>query len=206
MEKKRYFTNALIMVQMAMIICMWCYILKLEDRIIKKFDEKTYISNEVNTEEVRLTAGLNITNIDRIEEAVNQMQKDKEQAKVEEVDIQIVSEPAPDTESKDVYIYDGPVLTKTKGVNYSTYGHKETWYNLPMRGIIRIAKEAGIEGDYWIRDDGVKMYGDYVIVAADLEIFPRGSIVETSLGPGIVLDTGDFIYSNHYQFDIAVDW
>lgn len=206
MEKKKYFTNALIMIQMAMIICMWCYILKLEDRIIKKFDEEAYISNEVNTEEVRLTAGLDITNIDQIEKAVNQVQNNKEQAKVEEVDIQLVSEPAPETESKDIYIYDGPVLTKMKGVNYSIYGHKETWYNLPMRGVIQIAKEAGIEGDYWVRDDGVKMYGDYVIVAADLEIFPRGSIVETSLGLGIVLDTGDFVYSNHYQFDIAVDW
>ena len=36
----------------------------------------------------------------------------------------------------------------------------------------------------------MKMLGDYVIVAADLNKYPRGSIVDTSLGQGIVCDTG----------------
>lgn len=50
------------------------------------------------------------------------------------------------------------------------------------------------------------MYGDYVIVAANLDVHPRGSTVETSLGTGIVLDTGGFAAENPTQVDIATDW
>ena len=97
------------------------------------------------------------------------------------------------------------VLTASKGVNY--YGNqKETYYNLPMDGVISIAKSQGIEGEYWVRDDGCKMYGNYIIVAANLDVHPRGSLVETSLGTGIVLDTGGFATSNPNQVDIATDW
>ena len=97
------------------------------------------------------------------------------------------------------------VLTASKGVNY--YGNqKETYYNLPMEGVISIAKSQGIEGEYWVRDDGCKMYGNYIIVAANLDVYPRGSLVETSLGTGIVLDTGGFATSNPNQVDIATDW
>ena len=97
------------------------------------------------------------------------------------------------------------VLTASKGVNY--YGNqKETYYNLPMDGVISIAKSQGIEGEYWVRDDGCKMYGNYIIVAANLDVHPRGSLVETSLGTGIVLDTGGFATSNSNQVDIATDW
>lgn len=97
------------------------------------------------------------------------------------------------------------VLTASKGVNY--YGNqKETYYNLPMDGVISIAKSQGIEGEYWVRDDGCKMYGNYIIVAANLDVHPRGSLVETSLGTGIVLDTGGFATSNPNQVDIAADW
>lgn len=93
-------------------------------------------------------------------------------------------------------------LTRAKGVNYYN-GVKETYYNLPMGGVVSIAKSMGIQGEYWVRADGVKMYGDYVMVAANLSQFPRGSIVSTSLGTGIVLDTGGMGYN---WFDIAVNW
>lgn len=82
----------------------------------------------------------------------------------------------------------------------------ETYYNLDMTEVLDIMRDLGYNYGYWIRDDGVKMYGDYVMVAADLNQFPRGTIVETSLGDGIVCDTGEFIYENPYQFDIAVTW
>ena len=82
----------------------------------------------------------------------------------------------------------------------------ETYYNLNMEGVLEIMYSLDYYYDYWVREDGVKMFGDYVMVAANLDIFPRGSIVETSLGQGIVCDTGEFIYDNPYQFDIAVDW
>ena len=97
------------------------------------------------------------------------------------------------------------VLTASKGVNY--YGNqKETYYNLNMDGVISIAQLQGIEGEYWVREDGCKMYGDYIIVAANLDIHPRGSLVETSLGTGIVLDTGGFAVSDPNQVDIATEW
>lgn len=94
------------------------------------------------------------------------------------------------------------VLTRAKGVNYYN-GIKETYYNLPMGGVVNIGKSMGIPGEYWVRADGVKMYGDYVMVAANLSQYPRGSIVYTSLGAGIVLDTGGMGYN---WFDIAVNW
>ena len=75
-----------------------------------------------------------------------------------------------------------------------------------MSGVIRIMRSMGNTDEYWVRDDGVKMLGDYVIVAANLNVHPRGSLVECSLGTGIVCDTGSFAQSNPYQLDIAVTW
>lgn len=97
--------------------------------------------------------------------------------------------------------YDAPsgggVLTPSGGVNWFD-GHKETYYNLDMSGVIANAHAMGIQGDYWVRGDGVKMFGGYVIVAAQL---PKGTIVGTSLGTGIVLD-----YCPAGTYDIAVSW
>lgn len=96
-------------------------------------------------------------------------------------------------------------LTPTGGVYW--YGEqKETWYNLPMEKVIEQANNFGFYGDYWVRGDGVKMFGDYVILACNRDIHPMGSLVETSLGTGISLDTGAFASSNPYQVDIAVTW
>ena len=94
------------------------------------------------------------------------------------------------------------VLTPDKGVNYYG-GVLETYYNLDMSGVVEWMHSLGYSGDYWVRGDGVKMFGDYVMVAADYEWMPKGSIVETSLGTGIVCDTG---LGGWYWFDIAVNW
>ena len=67
-------------------------------------------------------------------------------------------------------------------------------------------RSLGNTDEYWARDDGVKMLGDYVMVAANLDVHPRGSLVETSLGMGIVCDTGSFASGNSTQLDIAVSW
>jgi 3D (Asp-Asp-Asp) domain-containing protein len=99
----------------------------------------------------------------------------------------------------------GPHLTRQSGVFNGPSG-KETYYNLNMSGVVRILQRSGIDGYFWVRSDGVKMWGDYVMCAADLSIRPRGSLVNTSLGKGIVVDTGTFIYSNRAQLDIAVTW
>ena len=81
----------------------------------------------------------------------------------------------------------------------------ETWYNLPMDNVVQIMRDRGYtEADYpyYIREDGCKMLGDFIIVAADLDKYPRGTIVYTTLGQGIVCDTGEELDG----FDIAVDW
>lgn len=97
-------------------------------------------------------------------------------------------------------------LNKRDGVNYYK-GTKETYYNLNMKRIYeRADRNFGSHHKKWIREDGVKCYGPYVIVAAPLDIHPYGSIIETSLGEGIVLDTGAFAETNKDQIDIAVDW
>lgn len=101
------------------------------------------------------------------------------------------------------------ILTRSKGVNYNKNGNRETWYNLNMSGVVKIMRDRGFseeEYPYWIREDGCKMLGDYIIVAANHDIYPRGTTVHTSLGEGLVCDTGSFIYTYPTGIDIAVNW
>ena len=105
-------------------------------------------------------------------------------------------EKSPLTASKGVNIY-------TINVNGRTVERKETYYDLPMSGVMRACGG----GTYSVRADGVKVDQDgYVLVAAHLGRYPRCSVVETSLGPGKVYDTGGFATSNPEQFDLATDW
>ncbi len=103
--------------------------------------------------------------------------------------------------------YTGDVLNRSNGRIEGPSG-QETYYNLPMGGVINLCEDLGIDlpGEYWVRDDGVKMIGDYVMVAANLDVHPRGSIVDCSLGKAIVVDTGGFAKNNPNQLDIAVNW
>lgn len=104
--------------------------------------------------------------------------------------------------------WSGDVLTKSKGAINGPSG-KETYYNLNMSGVVNIMRRAGFseaEYPYWVREDGVKMLGPYVMVAASFDIRPRGTIVQSSLGYAIVCDTGGFARRNPTQLDIAVTW
>ena len=102
--------------------------------------------------------------------------------------------------------WDGPVLTAFAGVNYGPSG-KETYYNLDMSGVVSIMRSMGNTDEYWVRDDGCKMLGDYIMVAANLSTYPRGSLVPTSLGMGIVCDTGGFVSNGSgVALDIATAW
>lgn len=101
-------------------------------------------------------------------------------------------------------------LTVGMGRNYYTYTkpdgttvlRQETYYDLNMSVVIRMCGTS-----YSVREDGVKVDQDgYVLVAAELSRYPRCSVVETSLGPGKVYDTGGFAASNPEQFDLATDW
>ena len=99
----------------------------------------------------------------------------------------------------------GPKLSARIGAIIGPSG-KETYYNLDMSGVLAIMRRMGNNDIYWVREDGVKMLGDYVMVAANLHIRPRGSLIECSLGMCIVCDTGGFAVSNPTQLDIAVNW
>lgn len=134
------------------------------------------------------------------EESTESVEAESEEEEVtedvaEEVEEEVEEEPASD----------GGCLTAWGGVYW--YGdQKETYYNLDMSYVVYRAQQDGLEGEYWVRDDGCKMFGDYIILACNRDVHPYGSIVMTSLGAGISLDTGGFAYSNPYQVDIAVDW
>lgn len=95
-------------------------------------------------------------------------------------------------------------LTKTLG-RVQGPQEEETYYNLPMDKVIEKMRELGYtESDYpyYIREDGVKMLGDFAITAADLNIYPRGTVVQTSLGQGLVCDKCE----TPNTIDIAVEW
>lgn len=106
------------------------------------------------------------------------------------------------------FSWDGEVITPSSGVANGPSGF-ETYYNLPMGGVVAIMRNLGYSEEdypYWERDDGAKMLGDYIMVAANLDIRPEGTILPCSLGMAIVCDTGTFAQSNPYQLDIAVNW
>ena len=108
----------------------------------------------------------------------------------------------------DAPVSERPHLTKSGGVFQGPSG-KETYYNLPMGRCIEIMRDMDYSVEdypFWIREDGAKMLGEYVMCAANLNIRPKGTIVETSLGMAIVVDTGSFAASNTTQLDLAVDW
>jgi uncharacterized protein YabE (DUF348 family) len=99
-------------------------------------------------------------------------------------------------------------LTKAKGAQYFTDSkgvtHRETYYDLDMS---RVMQACGQGGYYTVRVDGVKVDRDgYVIIAANYGRYPRCSIVETSVGPGKVYDTGGFAAVHPDGFDLATDW
>ncbi len=99
----------------------------------------------------------------------------------------------------------GPKLTRSKGVNYGPNG-RETYYNLPMNGVVQIMRRMGyneVDYPYWVREDGCKMLGPYILAAGNLHHWPRGTIVESSLGWVIIADTGNLEWS---QLDLAVSW
>lgn len=99
-------------------------------------------------------------------------------------------------------------LTKAKGaqvyVDADSVAHRETYYDLPMNIVI---KSCGAANTYTIRSDGAKVDQDgYVLVAANLAAYPKCTVVDTSMGPGKVYDTGGFAARYPYGFDLATDW
>lgn len=97
-------------------------------------------------------------------------------------------------------------LTKQNGVFFYN-GKRESYYNLDMSGVVAIMHQLGFKGEYSIRSDGAKLFDGKVMIAADLSVYPRGTILYTSLGESIVCDTGGFVRQyGSSAFDIATNW
>lgn len=147
---------------------------------------------------------------DAIEEEPQKVDGDSISEQTEEPETAVETHPVDESDSwvNPNWTPEDGHLTRTGGVFRGPSG-KETYYNLNMNLVIQYMRDLGFseeEYPYWVRDDGVKMFGDYVMVAADLSIRPKGTILETSLGTAIVCDTGTFAQTNHMQVDIAVNW
>lgn len=98
-------------------------------------------------------------------------------------------------------------LTKSKGAQQYTDSkgvvHRETYYDLNMNSVMGLCGGGG----YTVRSDGAKVdKGGYILIAANLGNYPRCSVVETSMGPGKVYDTGGFAARHPHGFDLATDW
>lgn len=152
-----------------------------------------------------------VTIIDQVE--IERKKKEEEEAKKKAEELEKQKQQAEQQQQQSVTPqttignpnWDGSPLTPSRGAIMGPSG-KETYYNLDMSGVVSIMRGMGNNDPYWVREDGVKMLGNYVMVAANLSIRPRGSLVETSLGTGIVCDTGGFASGNPTQLDIAVSW
>lgn len=100
-------------------------------------------------------------------------------------------------------------LTKRGGV-FSGPSGIEKYYNLNMTRCISFMQE-NLNYDWTdrIREDGVKMFGDYIMCAMNTNIYPKGTIVETSLGTAIVVDhcvAAEWKTADGCDVDIAVSW
>lgn len=135
--------------------------------------------------------------------------KEAEEQKKEESRKKAAEESKAGGSSRDgsvTYTYNGSILSKSRGTNNGPSG-KETYYNLNMSKVVAAMSRYGYSSsDYWVRADGAKMLGKYVMVAANYNKHPKGSLVATSLGTGIVCDTGGFAASHPTQIDIATNW
>ena len=85
----------------------------------------------------------------------------------------------------------------------------EHYYNLPMTAVLERMRSLGFDETdypYWTRKDGCKMLGDYIMCAGSLDEYSYGDIIETSLGQGIICDTGSIFANDNYDIDIATIW
>lgn len=103
------------------------------------------------------------------------------------------------------FMYTGPALNKDMGTTNGPSG-REVYYNLDMSQKVSQLKAMGYPFDYWVRSDGVKMFGPYIMCAANINIRPIGSLVESSLGTCMVTDAGYFAADDQIMIDIAVTW
>lgn len=169
--------------------------------------EVTVTKFEPYVQKVTLTEAIEETEKVEVVEEIKEVEETEPKETVKPLEEGTIIDPDMD-ESEIVleeYVWDGEVINSYNGTVAGPNG-KETYYNLNMSGVVKIMENLGYDYEYWVREDGAKMYGPFIMVAADLSLRPRGSIIKTSLGWAMVCDTGDFINWNPTQLDIAVSW
>jgi uncharacterized protein YabE (DUF348 family) len=132
----------------------------------------------------------------------------KDGREIKRTEIQNIVSKEPQKQIEVVGLNPGNGLSRSKGANMfkDSKGvvHRETYYDLAMNVVMQ---NCGAGGLYTVRPDGAKVDKDgYVLIAANLNKYPRCSIVETSLGLGKVYDTGAFALKHPDGFDLATDW
>ena len=144
----------------------------------------------------------------RVAAAKKKKEEEEARRKIEEAKRAIEEEAARNTAATYSGTYNGAVLSPGNGTIMGPSG-KETYYNLNMSVCVSVMRRMGFseeEYPYNVRDDGCKCLGDYVMVAANLKIRPKGTFILTSRGVGIVVDTGGFAKRNPTQLDLATNW
>lgn len=101
----------------------------------------------------------------------------------------------------------GDKLSKDKRELQGPSGN-ESSTNEEIAELVKKAKDAGIEGEYKVDDNGIKYLGNKVIVFANQKLNGRhfGDTIDTSLGEGIVLGEAGVGTKDPTQIKIAVDW
>ena len=112
--------------------------------------------------------------------------------------------------------WNGEALTSTMGIlTNGPAGEFESFYdadcicNVGMDNCVKYMRDLGYDEEtypYYIRDDGVRMFGDYVMVASNNKVLPKGTIIETSLGTAMVVDACGSAEKITNQVDIATNW
>lgn len=172
-----------------------------------KPDENSAITTTLNQNDAVTVTGLSTESLYRISVNNQTLYVNKDKLTDHALTFQ---ERLPEIQAEPVtYTWSGAILNTASG-SVSGPSGKETYYNLDMSGVISVMRSMGFnETDYpyWVRSDGAKMLGPYVMVAADLNEHAKGSVIDISLGKALVCDTGAFTSNGSgTKVDVAVTW
>ncbi|MGN0331660.1 MAG: coiled-coil domain-containing protein [Lachnospiraceae bacterium] len=176
-----------------------------EEYLTKEQDSQVKLQEELNSRksELKVKADETSTDLESLKKQIKEIREEEarkaaEEKKRKEEEARKAAE-ASKNSSKGSGGYDMPsgdgVLTKQKGVNYYK-GHRETYYSqrvLPGNGL-------NIPGRHVAADGTIRDEDNYICVASS--DYPKGTIVETSLGMGKVYDSG----CASGTIDIYTDW
>lgn len=178
-----------------------------EEYLTKEQDSQVKLQEELNSRksELKVKADETSTDLDSLKKQIKEIREEEarkaaeEKKKKEEARKAVEASKSSSSNKSSSGGYNMPsgdgVLTKQKGVNYYK-GHRETYYSqrvLPGNGL-------NIPGRHVASDGTIRDEDDYICVASS--DYPKGTIVETSLGMGKVYDSG----CASGTIDIYTDW